>query len=576
MMSGFNQYQSEKSLTGSPTNKFATGDLTGSPTNKFATGDLTGNPADKFTAGSLPGDLVGNPAERALTVSQINKYINDSLRSDPYLNNVWVKGEISNFRPHYSGHMYFTLKDSSSSIKCVMFKSAASRLRFNLENGMKTVINGSISVFERDGAYQLYCEEIVNTGVGDLYTAFEQLKKKLRGEGLFDESNKKPLPMIPKSVSVVTSETGSVIKDIINVAKRRFPKANITIFPVQVQGVAAAPQISYAIGKINELAVSDVIIVARGGGSLEDLWPFNDENVARAIYASSIPVVSAVGHETDITICDFVSDLRAPTPSAAAELVFPDMAAIMEKLRRIYNALKSALTRKHRHDRERLNRVLRSPAFAKPLRSVEFERMKLDIVERKLASSMRLIYDKYANMLSLLSGKLNSLSPLAVLSRGYSVTTDVLSGAVIKSAQNTCSGQHLLVRFHDGGVNCQVTQGGGSKSQVVKDGGGKSQVVQDSGGKSQASQDGGIKCQVTQDGGIKCKFAQNGEMKCNFTQGGRGKCQVTQGEQGKCQVSQDEHGKNQLTQGSDSEGNRESNSEDNSSNNGNKNDGNTE
>ena len=459
-------------------------------------------------------DMNHFPAERVQSVSQINKYINDMFKTDVRLSDVWIKGEISNFRPHYSGHMYFTLKDASSSLRCVMFKSAASKLRFSLENGMKTIINGGISVFERDGAYQLYCEDILNVGVGDLHVAFEQLKKKLYNDGLFDALKKKSLPMIPRRVYVVTSETGSVVRDIINIAMRRYPMANIAIYPVQVQGAAAAAQISNAIERINadigvggdvsgdadvgvsanggcgvgvsggvgvsvggdrdgyigadigvggdvsadaDVGVSgDVIIIARGGGSIEDLWPFNEEIVARAVYASSIPVVSAVGHETDITICDYVADLRAPTPSAAAELVFPDIAAICDKLQRLRIALRTSLSRKLKVNGDRLNRVIMSSAFSKPLRRVEFERMRLDLIERKIAASMKLLYDKSVSRLSVLSGKLDSLNPFAVLARGYSVVTDYESGAVISSARNTNPEQRLHIEFHDGKIRCQV------------------------------------------------------------------------------------------------------------------------
>jgi exodeoxyribonuclease VII large subunit len=240
------------------------------------------------------------------------------FKRDAALSDIWVKGEVSNFRPHYSGHMYFTLKDESSAIRCVMFRSAASRMRFMLENGMKAIVFGSVSVFERDGQYQLYCEEIRSDGVGDLYIAFEQMKARLEAEGLFEAARKRPLPLIPRAVCVLTSPTGSVVHDIINVATRRFPKAVIKVFPVKVQGEGAAGQVARAVEIVNARQLADVIIVARGGGSIEELWPFNEEVVARAVAASGVPVISAVGHETDFTICDFAADVRAPTPSAAA------------------------------------------------------------------------------------------------------------------------------------------------------------------------------------------------------------------------------------------------------------------
>ncbi|MCL2165529.1 MAG: exodeoxyribonuclease VII large subunit [Oscillospiraceae bacterium] len=397
-----------------------------------------------------------SPSDSVLTVSQLNKYINFMFKTDALLSDLWVRGEVSNFRPHYSGHMYFTLKDSGGTIKCVMFRSAASRLRFRLENGMKTIIRGNVSVFERDGAYQLYCEEIIHDGAGDLHTAFEQLKTTLKEEGLFDEDHKKPIPILPKSVAVITSETGSVVRDIINVSVRRFPNASIKVFPVQVQGSAAAPQIAEAVRSVGVLRCADVIIIARGGGSLEDLWAFNEEIVARAVFSSSIPIVSAIGHETDFTICDFVSDLRAPTPSAAAELVFPDVKEIKTRLFRLRAALKSALIRRIKLDRERLNRAQKSTALSKPLRRVEIERMRLDITEKKLASSIKQTYDKNKGRLSVLSAKLESLSPLAVLARGYAVVTDAESGKVVKSVYQTKPGQCLTVRFQDGGIDARV------------------------------------------------------------------------------------------------------------------------
>ena len=279
-------------------------------------------------------------AELAITVSDLNKYIKDKIADDEYLNNILIKGEISNFKNHYTGHMYFTLKDENSLVKCIMFKSYAQKLTFMPKDGMKVLIIGSVSVFERDGVYQIYAKVMEEDGLGDLYTKYQELKNKLERQGLFDEQHKKEIPMYPKIVGVLTSQTGSVIKDIINVSTRRNPNVYIRLLPVPVQGEGAAEKIAYGIDYMNRYQLSDVLIIARGGGSLEDLWPFNEEIVARSIYKSEIPIISAVGHETDFTIADFVADLRAPTPSAAAELAVPDVYELKQKLNTYRNRLK--------------------------------------------------------------------------------------------------------------------------------------------------------------------------------------------------------------------------------------------
>ena len=403
-------------------------------------------------------DETGGRPERCCSVSDVNRYVNGMMKSSPFLQDVWVCGEVSNFRPHYSGHMYFTLKDSASSLRCVMFKNAASRLRFQLENGMNVVANGAVSVFERDGQYQLYCEEIRAEGVGDLYAAFEQVKKKLSGEGLFDASRKKPLPLIPGSVCVITSPTGSVIRDIINVSLRRFPRAVIKIYPVQVQGAAAAPQIAGAIRSACGRQIADVIVVARGGGSLEDLWAFNEEIVARAIAASDIPVVSAVGHETDYTICDFVSDLRAPTPSAAAELVFPEAGALAARAAGMRKLLATALSKKLDRARLRLERCTKGAALAKPGARVEYARMRLHGAEGKLVGAMRAAHSRGAARASVLAARLDALSPLAVLARGYSIVTELPGGGVIRDSENVKAGQSAGIRLHKGKLRCVVSE----------------------------------------------------------------------------------------------------------------------
>jgi exodeoxyribonuclease VII large subunit len=380
------------------------------------------------------------------------------MKSDPVLENVWVKGEISNYRPHYSGHMYFSLKDAGAAIRCVMFRSAASKLRFAAENGMKVIVGGNISVFERDGQYQLYCEEIISDGLGDLHVAFEQLKNKLEAEGLFAQARKKPIPSMPKSVCLVTSPTGSVVRDMLNVALRRFPKAHIKIYPVQVQGESAAPQIARAIRAVNELALADLIIVARGGGSLEDLWAFNEEMTARAVGESAVPVISAVGHETDFTICDFAADLRAPTPSAAAELAFPDLFAVGERLRQYEARLKSALLKKAERGRGRLERCLASVVFTKPLDRTEYARMRVNSAGDKLVDAMRRAASNNKSEVAALAGRLNALSPLAVLSRGYAVVTAQKSGDVVKRAASVQVGELVRVRLQEGQLVCEAIE----------------------------------------------------------------------------------------------------------------------
>ncbi|MDR3122086.1 MAG: exodeoxyribonuclease VII large subunit [Clostridiales bacterium] len=414
-----------------------------------------GGYASKGAAGH---DLPGRTQARACSVSELNRYVNALMKSDPILREIWVRGEISNYRPHDSGHHYFTLKDGAGAIRCVMFRSAASRLRFRLENGMKVVAGGSVSVYERDGVYQLYCEELRSDGTGDLYVAYEQMKARLAEEGLFDAENKRPLPLLPDSVCVITSPTGAVIQDILNVALRRFPKATIKLVPVQVQGETAAAQIARAVARVNRLGLADVIIVGRGGGSIEDLWAFNEEIVARAVAASQIPVVSAVGHETDFTICDFAADLRAPTPSAAAELVFPDFAALAARLSQADRNLRAALSRKAERARQRLERCRAGAAFTRPLDRVDFARMRLNGAEERLLAATRGYAAKSAARAAVLAARLNALSPLAVLGRGYAYVTDSETGKTLRSARDTGVGRGVAVRLGEGGLVCEVRE----------------------------------------------------------------------------------------------------------------------
>jgi len=410
-----------------------------------------------LASGGFASDIAAGRAP-ALTVSEVNRRVAALIKSDGLLPDVWVKGEVSNFRPHYSGHMYFTLKDGRSQLRCVMFRSAASRVRFALENGMQVVARGGVSVFERDGQYQLYCEELRAEGVGDLYLAFEQLKGRLAAEGLFDASRKRPLPAFPRRVCVVTSPTGAVVRDIINVGTRRFPKARIVVIPVQVQGPGAAAQIARAVSRASALRLADVVIVGRGGGSIEDLWPFNEEQVARAVAASAIPVISAVGHETDFTICDFAADMRAPTPSAAAELAFPDYGAMLGRLASARRLLKSALFRRLELEKARLDRFRRHRAFTRPLERVEMARMRLNMAADKLAAAVRALHGREQRRLEVLAARLDALSPLAVLARGYAIATDEATGRVLRSSGQARPGGEVRVRLHEGALRCSVVE----------------------------------------------------------------------------------------------------------------------
>lgn len=394
--------------------------------------------------------------KNVLTVSAVNRYIKESMARDLILSNLFIRGEISNFKSHSSGHMYFTLKDENSLVKCVMFKTHNSCLRFMPENGMKVIIRGYISVFERDGQYQLYAEEMQSDGIGNLHIAFEQLKKKLLNEGLFDQELKKKIPFLPKSIGIITSATGSVIRDIINVLDRRFYNYNLKILPVKVQGESASREISRAISKLNRLGCVDVIILARGGGSLEELWPFNEEIVARSIFDSTIPVISAVGHETDYTISDFAADLRAPTPSAAAEIVMPEKLALKNKIRDLNLRLINSLLRNVRQKRERLGKLADAAVFRQPYDRIYQERMKLDILNKDLRKSVLSEHERAKAKLGFLIGKLDALSPLTILSRGYGVVKSKEKGTLIKSINDVDSGNEIEVSIRDGKLHCVV------------------------------------------------------------------------------------------------------------------------
>ena len=392
----------------------------------------------------------------AITVSELNKYIKNKVDEDEYLNNVYVKGEISNFKHHYTGHMYFTLKDEKSLIKCVMFKSSTSTLKFVPKDGMKVLIFGTVAVYEAGGVYQIYCKAMQEDGVGDLYQKYEELKNKLEKEGLFKKEHKKKIPVMPKTIGVLTSQTGAVIRDIINVSTRRNPNVNIKLYPIPVQGVGAAEKIVDALKIMNENKLSDVIILARGGGSLEDLWPFNEEIVARAIYESKIPIISAVGHETDFTIADFVADLRAPTPSAAAELAQVDVYEIQKKLLAYQERFKQALRKRLELMRLRYEKAMSSRVFTDPMKQINEKYILVDMktkeIENNILNKLKESKNKATNIIT----KLDALSPLKTLARGYSITE--YNGKILKSVKQIKTNDEIEIRLNDGNITAKALE----------------------------------------------------------------------------------------------------------------------
>ena len=389
-----------------------------------------------------------------ISVTELNKYVKDRVAEDEFLNNVYVKGEISNFKHHYTGHMYFTLKDENSLIKCVMFKTSTATLNFVPKDGMKVLVLGTVSVFERDGVYQIYCKAMQEDGMGSLHIAYEKLKAKLEEEGLFDASHKKPIPFMPKIIGVLTSNTGAVIRDIINVSTRRNPNVYIRLLPVPVQGEGAGIKIANAIRLMNEKKLADVIIVARGGGSLDDLWPFNEEVVARAIYDSELPVISAVGHETDFTIADFVADLRAPTPSAAAELAVADVEDLQYTINLYQRRLKMSLKRKTELMRLRYEKVMNSRAYKEPYQRINDYYLKIDKYMKSIEnSSIKKLKDCKLEAAKIIT-RLDTLSPLKTLTRGYCLTES--EGKVITKAEDLKSGMEVDLRFQDGNAKAKV------------------------------------------------------------------------------------------------------------------------
>ena len=393
---------------------------------------------------------------RVITVSQLNEYIKAVIEGQPVLRSLFVKGEISNFTNHYkTGHFYFTLKDENSLVRCIMFKGFAEKLKFVPENGMKVILHGKVSAYPRDGQYQIYADNMEPDGIGALYIAYEQLKAKLEKEGLFDQSKKRPLPKIPKRVGIITSPTGAAIRDIINVLGRRFPYAEGVLYPALVQGDGAPAQLISGVKYFNSENNVDVIIIGRGGGSIEDLWAFNDEGLAREIYASHIPVISAVGHETDFTICDFVSDRRAPTPSAAAELAVPETMELKQKILNIIGRMDMLILHNIKNNRQKLDelaakRVLNTPDFI-----VDDRRYQLMNLDTRMENGMKYSVSLKKELFARYTSKLEALNPMSVISRGYSaVFAD--DGKLIKSVDQVEVGDRLNFKTVDGSVSAEV------------------------------------------------------------------------------------------------------------------------
>ena len=388
------------------------------------------------------------------SVTELNNYVKRILDNDENLKNVFVTGEISNFKNHYSGHMYMTIKDEGGAIKAVMFSSYASRLKFVPENGMKVIIFGSVSLYNKDGSYQLYITDMQPDGVGALNLAYEQLKEKLQNEGLFSTEHKKPIPQFPEKIGVMTAPDGAAVRDIFSVLKRRYPVAEIVFCPVAVQGASAAPEIAKAIKLFNEQNAADVLIVGRGGGSLEDLWAFNEEIVARAIFQSQIPVISAVGHETDFTIADFVADLRAPTPSAAAELAVPDIFELKSDLLGLKQHLSVLMRNLVESEKEKVENIQKQVTILSPANKIKNSRQELSNLYEKAVNLVTLKINDEKTKISLLSSKLNALSPLNVLSRGYSISYN--NDLPIKSVNDVKSGDNIKIRVTDGEFFAEV------------------------------------------------------------------------------------------------------------------------
>ena len=392
---------------------------------------------------------------QSLSVSELNNLIKELLEQEPLLSNVCVRGELSNYKIYPSGHHYFTLKDSESSLRCVMFKSSASKLRFRPENGMGVTVYGRVAVYPRDGAYQLYCSSIMPEGAGDLQVAFEQLKARLDSEGLFLRSHKKPLPQFPERIAIITSSAGAAVHDMIRILGHRWPMAQVVLLPVRVQGTEAPPEIVGAIKYANEFKVADLIITGRGGGSMEDLWAFNDERVARAIYASELPVISAVGHEPDVTIADYVADVRASTPSNAAEIAVPDWHDIQDGLDAYSIRADQAIRKKLLSLSERLESYKNKRVITDPTAHIDNRRIELDHVRDRLAAAEERNLSRCRQSFVALTASLDAMSPLRVLSRGYAIA-EKEDGTTVKSVNMISGGDTIKLRLWDGKADCLV------------------------------------------------------------------------------------------------------------------------
>ena len=395
--------------------------------------------------------------QNILSITQLNEYIQKKLDADPRLSQVAVWGEISNYKLYPSGHHYFTLKDETGALKCVMFKGNALRLRFRPENGMKVIAMGKVSVYPRDGAYQLYCAAMTVDGVGDLYAAFEQLKKKLAAQGLFDPAHKKPLPKYPGTIGIVTSSAGAAIHDMLRILRKRYPLTTVRLLPVRVQGAEAPGEIAAAIAYANRYELADLLIVGRGGGSMEDLWAFNDERVAHAIYRSRIPVISAVGHEPDVTISDYVADLRAATPSNAAELAVPDQDALRQNLDGMSAAMATALERQIKALRRHLQILAQSPALRSPTGYIEQRGKNLELLQNRLAAAQNQQLTRKNQRYIAAVSKLDAMSPLKVLSRGYAMA-QTEDGSVLRSVRQVERGDRIRIALADGKLSATVME----------------------------------------------------------------------------------------------------------------------
>ena len=395
--------------------------------------------------------------QKVYSVSEVNQYLKHILDSVPVLNGICIRGELSNYKVYPSGHHYFTLKDGESAIRCVMFKGNAMKLQFRPESGMKVIAMGRITVYPRDGAYQLYCESLNADGIGDLYVAFEQLKEKLNAEGLFDRDHKKALPRYPQRIAIVTSSAGAAVHDMIRILRRRYPIAKVLLLPVRVQGTEAPPEIVGAIRYANRYQLADVLITGRGGGSIEDLWAFNDERVARAIYDSEIPVISAVGHEPDVTISDFVADVRASTPSNAAEIAVPDMADLLRQLQENGNRMAQSQIKTLELAGKRLGSLAEKRVLTDPTAFIQDKRLQLDNVQQQLSLVAREQLSVQQRRFAALAASLDALSPLRVLGRGYAMAQRE-DGTILKNAAQVVSGDRIRIKLGQGSLRCTVNE----------------------------------------------------------------------------------------------------------------------